>query len=194
MVIHMTRQQLYTRGGILDELMDTGFSAAGLVDAAGRLIRYSVPTLRDLGKTQEECVGRPIEELDPDTHLGQVARTGVPEAGRLVLMRGKYHIVTELPIYEGTDRIGGMGMLVSLDTNKLKRALGKLSEGSTQSAALYDSLARASGSYTFNDFIGEHPLVRELLDRCRQAASTQSATSRPPRLMTASTNDVAGSW
>ena len=41
MVIHMTRQQLYTRGGILDELMDTGFSAAGLVDAAGRLIRYS---------------------------------------------------------------------------------------------------------------------------------------------------------
>ena len=73
MVIHMTRQQLYTRGGILDELMDTGFSAAGLVDAAGRLIRYSVPTLRDLGKTQEECVGRPIEELDPDTHLGQVA-------------------------------------------------------------------------------------------------------------------------
>lgn len=144
MVIHMTRQQLYTRGGILDELMDTGFSAAGLVDAAGRLIRYSVPTLRDLGKTQEECVGRPIEELDPDTHLGQVARTGVPEAGRLVLMRGKYHIVTELPIYEGTDRIGGMGMLVSLDTNKLKRALGKLSEGSTQSAALYDSLARAS--------------------------------------------------
>ena len=173
MVIHMTRQQLYTRGGILDELMDTGFSAAGLVDAAGRLIRYSVPTLRDLGKTQEECVGRPIEELDPDTHLGQVARTGVPEAGRLVLMRGKYHIVTELPIYEGTDRIGGMGMLVSLDTNKLKRALGKLSEGSTQSAALYDSLARASGSYTFNDFIGEHPLVRELLDRCRQAASTR---------------------
>ena len=70
MVIHMTRQQLYTRGGILDELMDTGFSAAGLVDAAGRLIRYSVPTLRDLGKTQEECVGRPSEELDPDTHLG----------------------------------------------------------------------------------------------------------------------------
>ena len=35
-------------------------------------------------------------------------------------------------------RQGGMGMLVSLDTNKLKRALGKLSEGSTQSAALYD--------------------------------------------------------
>ena len=186
MVIHMTRQQLYTRGGILDELMDTGFSAAGLVDAAGRLIRYSVPTLRDLGKTQEECVGRPIEELDPDTHLGQVARTGVPEAGRLVLMRGKYHIVTELPIYEGTDRIGGMGMLVSLDTNKLKRALGKLSEGSTQSAALYDSLARASGSYTFNDFIGEHPLVRELLDRCRQAAST-----RYPVLITGETGTLS---
>ena len=42
-------------------------------------------------------------------------------------------------------------------------------------------------------FSGVKP-VRELLDRCRQAASTQSATSRPPRLMTASTNDVAGSW
>lgn len=172
MVIHMTKEQLYTRGGVLDELMDTGFSAAGLVDAEGRLIRYSEPTLRDLGLTHAGSVGRPIEELDPDTHLGQVARTGMPEAGRLTLMRGKYHIVTELPIFDGSERIGGMGMLVSLDTNKLKRALSQLSDGAAQSAALYDSLARASGSYTFNDYIGEHPSVRELLDRCRQAAST----------------------
>ena len=172
MVIHMTKEQLYTRGGVLDELMDTGFDAAGLVDGEGRLIRYSLPTLRDLGLTHEESVGRPIEELDPDTHLGRVARTGMPEAGRLTLMRGKYHIVTELPIYDGAERIGGMGMLVSLDTNKLKRALTKLSDGAAQGAALYDSLARASGSYTFNDYIGEHPLVKDLLDRCRQAAST----------------------
>lgn len=173
MVIHMTKEQLYTRGGILDELMDTGFSAAGLVDRDGRMIRYSLPTLRDLGLKQEDCAGRPIEDLDPTTHLGQVARSGVPEAGRLVLMRGKYHIVTELPIYDGEERIGGMGMLVSLDTNQLKRALAKISQTPGQSAALYDSLARASGSYTFNDYIGEHPCVRELLDRCRQAASTR---------------------
>ena len=173
MVIHMTKEQLHTRGGILDELMDTGFDAAGLVDAEGNLIRYSLPTLRDLGLTHEESVGRPVEELDPDTHLGRVARTGMPEAGRLTLMRGKYHIVTELPIYDGAERIGGMGMLVSLDTNKLKQALGKISAGTAQGAALYDSLARASGSYTFNDYVGEHPLVKELLDRCRQAASTR---------------------
>ena len=173
MVIRMTKEQLYTRGGILDEVMDTGFSAAGLVDREGRLIRYSVPTLRDLGLTHEESVGRPIEEMDPDTHLGRVARTGMPEAERLVLMRGKYHIVTELPIYDGEERIGGMGMLVSLDTNQLKRALSRLADGASQGAALYDSLARASGSYSFNDFIGEHPLVRDLLDRCRRAASTR---------------------
>lgn len=172
MVIHMTKEQLYTRGGILDELMDTGFSAAGLVDGDGKLIRYSLPTLRDLGKSQEECVGVPIEELDPDTHLGRVARTGMPEAERLTLMRGKYHIVTELPIYDGEERIGGMGMLVSLDTNKLKQALTKLTDGAGRASALYDNLTRASGSYTFNDYIGEHPLVRDLLDRCRQAAST----------------------
>ena len=173
MVIHMTKEQMYTRGGILDEIMDTGFSASGLVDPEGRLVRYSLPTLRDLRLTQEECVGRPIEELDPDTHLGQVARTGVPEANRLVLMHGKYHIVTELPIYDGEERIGGLGMLFSLDTNRLKRALTTLADSHSQSAALYDSLARASGSYTFNDYIGEHPSVRALLDQCRQAALTR---------------------
>ena len=88
MRIHMTRDELYTRGGILDELLDKGFSAGGLVDPEGRLIRYSNPTLRDLGLTQEESVGRPIEELDPDTHLGRVARSGVSETGRLTLMHG----------------------------------------------------------------------------------------------------------
>lgn len=172
MVIHMTKEQLYTRGQILDELMDTGFAAAGLVDAQGRLIRYSLPTLRDLGLTAEECVGRPIRELDPDTHLERVARSGVPETGRLVLMHGKYHIINEIPIYDGDERIGAMGMLFSLDTNKLKRTLGKVAEQDAHASTLYDSLARASGSYTFNDYIGEHPAVKELLDQCRQAAST----------------------
>lgn len=171
MVIHMTKEQLYTRGGVLDELMDIGFAAAGLVDAQGRLIRYSRPTLRDLGRTEEECVGRPVSELDPSTHLERVALSGVPETGRLVLMRGKYHIINEMPIYDGDERIGAMGMLVSLDTNRLKRALNKMSD-TGDAPALYDALARASGSYTFNDYIGEHPLVRELLDQCRQAAST----------------------
>ena len=171
MIIHMTKEQLYTRGGVLDELMDTGFSAAGLVDAQGKLIRYSKPTLRDLGLTEEESVGRPVSELDPSTHLDRVATSGVPETGRLVLMHGKYHIINEMPIYDGDERIGAMGMLMSLDTNRLKRALNKMSD-SSDAPALYDALARASGSYTFNDYIGEHPLVRELLDQCRQAAST----------------------
>lgn len=172
MIIHMTKEQLYTRGGILDELMDKGFSAAGLADAQGNLIRYSEPTLRDLGLTQEECVGRPIEMLDPDTHLGRVALTGTPEVGRLVLMHGKYHLINEAPIYDGDELIGAMGMLLSLDTNKLKRALSKMTEGGERANALYDALSRASGSYTFNDYIGEHPAVGELLDQCRQAAST----------------------
>ena len=172
MVIHMTKEQLYTRGGILDEVMDTGFSAAGLVDAEGRLIRYSAPTLRDLGLTEAESVGRPIVEMDPDTHLMNVARTGVPEVGRLVLMRGKYHIINELPIYDGDERIGAMGMLHSLDTNRLKRVLSKIADSGSQTPAMYDYLARASGSYTFNDYVGEHPLVRELLDQCRMAAAT----------------------
>ena len=175
MVIHMTREQLYTRGGILDELMDKGFSAAGLVDEQGRLIRYSEPTLRDLGLTQAQCVGRPISQLDPDTHLERVALSGVPEAERLVLMHGKYHIINELPIYDGETRIGAMGMLLSLDTNKLKRALSKMAEGDGHAPALYDSLARASGSYTFNDYIGEHPAVKALLDQCLQTASTHYA-------------------
>lgn len=101
MVIHMTRQQLYTRGGILDELMDTGFSAAGLVDAAGTAHPLLRPYPADLGKTQEECVGRPIEELDPDTHLGQVARTGVPEAGRVGAHAG------EIPHRHGASHLRG---------------------------------------------------------------------------------------
>ena len=61
MVIHMTKEQLYTRGGILDELMDTGFDAAGLVDAEGNLIRYSLPY-------QPSCISV------ADRHAGAEAR------------------------------------------------------------------------------------------------------------------------
>lgn len=174
MRVNMTKAQLYVRGGILDELMDKGFAAAGLVDAEGRLIRYSAPTLRDLGLTQKDCVGRLATDIDPDTHLAKVAQTGAPETGRLVLMRGKYHIINEFPIYDGDTLIGAMGLLTSLDTNKLKRVLQELpgEMDSKNITRLYDNLARASGSYTFNDYIGEHPSVLELLAQCRQAAST----------------------
>jgi len=174
MQINMSKAQLYARGGILDEVMDKGFAAACLVDAQGRIIRYSLPTLRDLGLTQKDCVGRLVTEIDPDTHLAKVAQSGMAETGRLVLMRGKYHIINEFPVYDGEALIGAMGMLTVLDTNKLKRVLQELpgEQDSKNASRLYDNLVRASGSYTFNDYIGEHALVRELLEQCRQAAST----------------------
>lgn len=171
MRINLTRAELYTRGGILDELMDKGFAAAGLVDAEGRLIRYSAPTLRDLGLTDETSVGRLVTDMDPDTHLARVARTGVSETGRLTLMHGKYHIVNEIPIYDGEERIGAMGMLTSYDSKKLKQALSSLGEEGA-SPGLYDSLTRSSSAYTFNDYIGEHPSVREVLEQCRLAAAS----------------------
>lgn len=170
MRINLTRSELYTRGGILDELMDKGFAAAGLVDTEGRLIRYSAPTLRDLGLTDEDSVGRPITDLDPDTHLARVARTGVSETGRLTLMHGKYHIINEIPIYDGDERIGAMGMLTVYDSKKLKQTLS-MEEGGTI-PGLYDSLTRTSSAYTFNDYIGEHPSVREVLEQCRLAAAS----------------------
>ena len=76
MVIHMTKEQMYTRGGILDEQMDTGFSAAGLADAAGRIVRYSVPTLRD-------------------RELMLVRRAGYdPQPGDVVVLRKAFRDVT----------------------------------------------------------------------------------------------------
>lgn len=174
MQINMSKTQMYARGGILDELMDKGFAAACIVDAQGKIVRYSTPTLRDLGLTQKDCVGRLVTDIDPDTHLAKVAQTGMAETGRLMMMRGKYHIINEYPVYDGETLIGALGLLTSLDTNKLKRALQDLpnnQEGKNESR-LYDNLARASGSYTFNDYLGEHALVRELLEQCRQAAST----------------------
>ncbi len=169
MHINMTRAELDTRGGILDELMDKGFAASGLVDAAGRLIRYSAPTLRDLGLTDETSVGHMVTELDPSTHLARVAQTGVSETGRLTLMHGKYHIINEIPIYDGEERIGAMGMLTSYDSKKLKHALSALGGEDT---GLYNSLSRSSSAYTFNDYVGEHPSVREVLDQCRLAAAS----------------------
>ena len=181
MRINLSRKELYTRGGILDELMDKGFAAAGLVDREGRLIRYSAPTLRDLGLTPETSVGRLVTDMDPDTHLARVARTGVSETGRLTLMHGKYHIINEVPIYDNGELIGAMGMLTSYDSKKLKQALSALGEDGG-SPGLYDSLSRSSSAYTFNDYIGEHPAVLEMLDQCRRAA-----TSSYPVLITGET-------
>ena len=74
-----------------------------------------------------------------------------------------------MPIYDGDERIGAMGMLISFDSNRLKQALPAQEEGGP---TLYNSLSRTSSFYTFNDYIGEHPSAIEVLEQCRQAATS----------------------
>jgi PAS domain S-box-containing protein len=166
-------EELTNRGGVLDKLMDAVFDAAVLVDRQGRIIHASKGTAELAGQTQEALRSQPISVLHPDTKYEHIIRNGKAEIELVKSVTGRKCIVNVVPITWKGEVIAVLGIVVFRGLGQLKAVLASLVEQSKKEYdpdQTYDALARLDSSYTFDDFIGETPVVKKLLAQCRRAA------------------------
>ena len=172
MYFDFTPEEMRTRGGILDKFMDTAFDAAVLVDQEGRIIHRSSGSMETF-KLPEPVVGRPIKEFDPFSPFDQVLQTGKAMMGVMVVIRGRKCMTNLIPIISKGEVIGALGMLLFRNLGTLKRILASLDRaGDDGIRDIYSAIARVDSSQTFEDFVGESKIVREMLEQCRHAART----------------------
>ncbi|MEE0740955.1 MAG: sigma 54-interacting transcriptional regulator [Emergencia sp.] len=170
--IRLSKKEMLTRGGLLDELMDQIFDVSALIDREEKIIHLSKNTFReDLVRSQ--LVGQHISVLDDVSPFRQVLETGSPATGLLLEINGKNCISNIFPIQDGEEIIGALGTIIFRDMRRMKQIFtrGKTSPGKDVSD-IYDNLSRLESGYSFDDFIGNDPTVLDLIDKAKRAAAS----------------------
>lgn len=171
--IRLSKKEMLTRGGLLDELMDQIFDVSALVGRDGKIIHLSKNTFRD-DIVRSQLVGKDITVLDDVSPFRRVLETGNPATGLFLEINGKKCISNIFPIREDAEIIGALGTIIFRDMKRMKQIFTKSSTtAGGEISEIYDNLSRLESGYNFEDFIGEDPKVRDLIRKAERAAASR---------------------
>ena len=169
--IHLSREQLYRRGGLLDELMDAVFDNAILTDRDCRILHIGISSFRSPVQ-RAGLVGQHISAVDVVSPFEEVIRTGQAQLDLLLELNGRKCLSSLFPIVDGGEVIGVLGTITMRSLGRLKRVVSQIGEESPEFAGLYHNLARVESGLTLEDYLGDSPLVHDLLSKAKRAAES----------------------
>ena len=152
-----------------------------LVDRSGRVVwindsyKKFLPALGFSGP--EEFVGRPVEEVVPNTLMRHVLETGKPILIDLLTNKAGTFVVSRMPLRdEAGEVIGALGMvLFDHPETTLQPLIAKFARLQRDlDEAKRELAAQRRAKYTFASFIGSSPAALEVKRQARRAAQTGS--------------------
>ena len=152
-----------------------------LVDRSGRVVwindsyKKFLPALGFRGP--EEFVGRPVEEVVPNTLMRHVLETGKPILIDLLTNKAGTFVVSRMPLRdEAGEVIGALGMvLFDHPETTLQPLIAKFARLQRDlDEAKRELAAQRRAKYTFASFIGSSPAALEVKRQARRAAQTGS--------------------
>ena len=177
--LHISRQELHTRGGVLDRMLDSLFDTAILVDTDCRILYISASSFPDPSQ-RAAVVGQHISVLDQLSPFEEVLRTGTAVKNKLYVVQGRRCLQNIYPIFWEGRVVGALGVLSYTNMNDIRQQLvgdlaehlsevklGDIAEVETENLIR----ARLQRNYTFEDFIGESAKVRAVVHECKAAAT-----------------------
>ncbi|MBV7272770.1 sigma 54-interacting transcriptional regulator [Clostridium sp. PL3] len=173
MYFDFTLEEINTRNGILDKLLDTAFDAAVIIDENGHFIHCSRGSLELTNLKREEVIGQHYSCIDAKSPFESVLNTGKHQTGVMVVINGRKCMTNLFPIISDGKVIGVIGVVLFRNLNNLKNILANMTKSTeSQFKDIYDVLARVDSNYTFNDYIGKSSVVKNMLEECRMASKT----------------------
>src|SRR5437899_3610568 len=143
------------------------------IDRNGRVVYINEKYLAALGlKRTSEAIGRPIEEIIPNSLMRKVAETGEPILLDIMELGGEQLVVTRMPIEdENREVIGAIGFVLYDHLETLKPLLARVTqlESDLRLARRQLSNARAA-RFTFADFVGTTPGIAQAKELAGRAA------------------------
>lgn len=125
--LHISRQELHTRGGVLDRMLDSLFDTAILVDTDCRILYISASSFPDPSQ-RAAVVGQHISVLDQLSPFEEVLRTGQPRPDLFLELHGRPCISSLFPVLDGERVIGVVGTITVRNLGRLKKVLSQLSD------------------------------------------------------------------
>jgi transcriptional regulator with PAS, ATPase and Fis domain len=144
------------------------------MDAQG-IVRYMSKSNEGFyGFSANDAVGRHILELNPDSEMLRVLKTGRAEIGEVFKLRGKERIVARIPLRDGRGNIvGAMGKLMFWNPAKVKQLVRQV-EVLQSRLDYYEKELREAyrGRYSLDRVVGESALMQEAKQVAVQAAAS----------------------
>lgn len=169
--LRISREELHRRGGILDRLLDSLFDTAIIVDRDCRILYISVNSFPSAPQ-RAELVGRHVSCVDRVSPFEEVLRTGQAKLDLLLELHGRQCVSSLFPVLDGSEVVGVVGTITVRNLARLKRVASQIGDTGAAFDGLYQSLARIDSGASLEDFRGESPLVMDLLEKARKAASS----------------------
>jgi transcriptional regulator with PAS, ATPase and Fis domain len=162
----------------LFERLESLCEGAIAIDTAGQVVYVNEKYLPALGlKHVSEAIGRPIEEIIPNSLMRRVVETGKPILLDIMELGREQLVVTRMPIEDENRRIiGAIGFVLFDHLDSLKPLIARVNqlENELRSAKRQLSQPR-SARFTFEDYVGETPAIAQAKELARRAAR-QSVT------------------
>ena len=162
----------------LFERLESLCEGAIAIDTAGQVVYVNEKYLPSLGLDHvSEAIGRPIEEIIPNSLMRRVVETGKPILLDIMELGREQLVVTRMPIEDENKRvIGAIGFVLYDHLDSLKPLIARVTqlENELRSARRQLSQSR-SARFTFEDFVGEASDIAKAKELARRAAR-QSVT------------------
>lgn len=176
MHLDISRKDLYTRGGIIDQILESAFDAAALIDCECNTIFANTGLCQVWDRPIDEILNQPIIDTYAIDTFNKVLTSGIANFNISWIVNGHQAIATQIPIYDNGIVIGLLATLKLIKNSHLKELLlspERTLHSEENTSELYDAMSRRGTHYTFKDYIGDSPQVKALLALCKNAAKTK---------------------
>src|SRR5262245_22522125 len=157
----------------LFERLEQLCEGAVAIDSAGHVVYVNekyLPLLRL--RHASEAIGRPVEEIIPNSLMRRVVETGEPILLDIMELGGEPLVVTRMPIEdENKNIIGAIGFVLSDRLDSLKPLIARLNQLENDLRAAKRQLSQPrTARFTFDDFVGDSPAIAQAKELARRAA------------------------
>ncbi len=143
------------------------------IDRAGRVVYVNEKYLHSLRLNNvSEAIGRPIEEIIPNSLMRRVAETGKPILLDIMELGGEQLVVTRMPIEdENKNVIGAIGFVLSDHIDSLKPLITRMSQLESDLRLAKRQLSQGRiARFTFDDYVGETASIARAKELAVRAA------------------------
>ena len=162
----------------LFERLESLCEGAIAIDRSGRVVYVNEKYLHSLRLNHvSEALGRPIEEIIPNSLMRRVAETGEPILLDIMELGGEPLVVTRMPIEdEQRNVIGAIGFVLSDHLDNLKPLIARMGQLERDLRLAKRQLSQArTARFTFDDYVGETAGIARAKELSARAAR-QSVT------------------
>ena len=161
---------------LLTCLIDNPYEHLILIDKEG-IVRFLSQGAEELYiESNKECIGRHISEVNSDSKMLRVLKTGKAEFVSNIVLNKKKCSILRFPLKKKGKVVGVAGKLVTITPGRIK-VLYKRIDNLKKDLNYYKKTVNQlySSRYTFDNIIGNSPLIKKVKILAQQTAKTDSS-------------------